>query len=212
MQYLKQRLIEAGHAIAYTGETVRDVAQAALRVGARKVRELSPAAADAVGLTEAEDAMNAALAYMADMPATTAHDGRPYSEVVNEFITKWHGHPGVDMDGLYGPQSPDLITLYVREFQPGWMFRVCHAAKLWRSQTMPAGFMSIPGRMPTAVQRGDIAITPASALEPFGNCGIVTGTEPKGVRILTQTPTGIQFHTYPFDAVSGYYRWVGVPA
>jgi hypothetical protein len=204
---LKDQLIEAGYAFGYAahtlGHAIRQGARTALAVPRRvRRRRLTPPQVGTVDETRVEDAMTAALRQMTATPQDTAHDGRPYPQVVNEFIAEHHGTPGVDLDGVFGPQSPDLVIEYVRQFQPGWLIRA-NAAQFWNQNIMPAGFIAIPAGRYVFPERGDILVTPATALEPYGNAGIVAGTEAKGVRVLTQTPDGVQFHTYPLNYPAG---------
>jgi hypothetical protein len=216
MTMLKEILIEAVYGCQYVGATLAELAKEAVReapaLARRARRRLTPASPDVVADVAVEDAMAAALEQIQRYPADMTHDGRYYHTVVNNFIAEHHGGPGVDLDGAYGPQSPDLITAYIRQFQPGWMFRLGAAAKLWNQHAMPAGFIAIPAGKNVWPERGDILVTPATALEPFGNVGVVAGTEAAGARVLTQTPEGCRFHTYPLNYPAGYWRWVGVPA
>jgi hypothetical protein len=213
---LKELLIESGYAFQYAAVTALDViregARAAWAAPRRVRRRLTPSRPGVVAEDTVEDAMTRALAQISRYPADFTHDGRYYHQVVNEFIAEHHGTPGVDLDGAYGPQSPDLITLYIREFQPGWLVQGMHASQFWNQDMLPAGFIGIPAGKHVWPERGDILVTPATALEPFGNLGIVSGTEAAGARVLTQTGDGVQFHTYPLTAAAGYWRWVGVPA
>jgi hypothetical protein len=215
MTMLKELLIEAGYTFQYAavtlGELTREAARAAWAAPRRVRRRLTPAKPDVVAEVAVEDAMDRALAQISRYPADMTHDGRYYHQVVNDFISEHHGTPGVDLNGAYGPQSPDLVISYVRQFQPGWLVSL-NAAQFWNQDVMPAGFIAIPAGKNVWPERGDILVTPATALEPFGNVGVVAGTEAKGARVLTQTPEGVQFHTYPLNYPAGYWRWVGVPA
>lgn len=216
MHNLKELLIEAVYGCQYVGATLAELVKEAVREApawARRVRRrLEPSSPDVVADVAVEDAMARALSQISRYPADMTHDGRYYHKVVNDFIAEHHGTPGVDLDGAFGPQSPDLVIEYVRQFQPGWLVRGMNASQFWNNNVMPAGFIAIPAGKNVWPERGDILVTPATALEPFGNVGVVAGTEAKGARVLTQTPDGVQFHTYPLNYPAGYWRWVGVPA
>jgi hypothetical protein len=164
---------------------------------------------------DADHAMDLALAVLLSEPANNAHDGRPFTKAVSDFMAAHYQTEGVDLTGAYGPQSPDLITAYIREFQPGWMYKVGTARDLWTFPgAMPAGWeqVGVPAR-------GDIAVIEASEREPFGNLGVVSQVFGRtsytvSIQVLTQITSPrnrVDFMQYPADVVRGYFRWVGVP-
>lgn len=156
---------------------------------------------------DADHAMDLALSVLLSEPANNARDGRPFAKAVSDFMAAHYQTEGVDLTGAYGPQSPDLITAYIREFQPGWMYKVGTARDLWRFPgAMPAGWekVGVPAR-------GDIAVLED---DQFGNLGIVANGNNSEVNVLTQFTSPrlrVDFKQYPSSAVLGYFRWVGVP-
>lgn len=124
---------------------------------------------DTVSMTAAESAMDAAYnAMMAPRPPVDV------ANVLDLFLMEWLGTRGPDLDGVYGPQSTDLVAAYVREFKPEWNWTLGHAGELAdKPWALSPAFQAVP-----AGQRGDIVVFRASPVMPFGNVGIVTDVTP----------------------------------
>jgi hypothetical protein len=166
---------------------------------------------DEISLGDAVDFMAQAFDEVQSQPANLSQDGRKISQVVNAFMDKHMDTPGVDLDGYYGPQSPDLVTLYVREFQPGWIYKLGAASSLWHNpDALPAGFAQVSDIR--QAMRGDVCATNATGREPFGNMGVVVDANGAETDVLTQiTGRGVGIVTYDRRDLR-LFRWVGVSA
>ncbi len=206
---------DAGAALAHMGRDLAGMMRegiASARARPRWCPTGDVAPEDEISLADTNDFMALALQEVQSQPRNLSQDGRNISRVASEFMAKHVGTPGVDLDGVYGPQSPDLVALYVREFQPGWFYTLGAAANLWDHGTsaLPAGFA--PVQALANVRRGDICVTQESGREPFGNMGIAAGVSTDEVALLTQlVGIGVDMVTYDREDLRAF-RWVGVAA
>lgn len=205
---------DAGHALALMARDVLGMARASIAAARQRPRNIPTGDVppeDEISLGDAEDFMALAFAEVAANPSDMAQDGRYIPRVVTDFMDKHMGTPGVDLDGVYGPQSPDLVALYVREFQPGWLYTLGASANLWHNpDALPAGFAQISDIR--QAKRGDICVTRATGREPFGNMGVAVEATAHEVSLLTQlVGIGVDIVTYDRKDLR-VFRWVGVPA
>lgn len=122
--------------------------------------------------------------------------------------------PAIDLDGMYGPQSPDLVVAYVRAMLgTNWQWP---GTTVWASQLMDAPEMNnLFVRLPKDAEWevADIAVFgPGQFISMAGTVGVVMRdkvADPapvKDIVVLTQTPGPAGVMLLPAASALGFWR------
>ncbi|QNJ59630.1 hypothetical protein SEA_KING2_60 [Arthrobacter phage King2] len=113
----------------------------------------------------------------------------------------------VDITGIYGPQSVDLMIYYVRELTGlKWAGPTQHARDLMIAPGLRIWFDAVE---PDKLEYGDIVVLHGFDTSDFGTTGVMYGDShsPELVYVFTQTPMKPSVQTFRRESVIGGLRY-----
>ncbi|ALF01272.1 hypothetical protein FDH47_gp61 [Arthrobacter phage Brent] len=111
----------------------------------------------------------------------------------------------VDITGIYGPQSVDLMIYYVRELTGlKWAGPTQHARDLMIAPGLRIWFDAVE---PDKLEYGDIVVLHGFDTSDFGTTGVMYGDSPELVYVFTQTPMKPSVQTFRRESVVGGLRY-----
>ncbi|ASR84735.1 hypothetical protein FDI26_gp62 [Arthrobacter phage Beans] len=113
----------------------------------------------------------------------------------------------VDITGIYGPQSVDLMIYYVRELTGlQWAGPAQHARDLMVAPGLRIWFDAVE---PDALEYGDIVVLHGFDTSDFGTTGVMyeDAPGPELVYVFTQTPMKPSVQTFRRESIVGGLRY-----